>query len=302
VTETLSPDLAEALLDDCRQNITIINQELSGAQYARTEVSPDLVNRLFRAFHSIKVAAAYLGSSPLTSLSELAEKVVAEVRDHGLVPSTPVIDALLASADRMDEMVRDFELRSDFQVSAEIEKLASVLRASTSPMPAETSGVTGKAASPAGRSAPAKAQLKILVVEDDFSCRVLLQALMAKYGDCHVAVNGREAVVAFTGALEEGEPYDLICMDINMPGMGGKEAVNRIRMIEKSKGRISNGVRIFMTTSLRDMKTIVASFKLLCDAYLFKPINGAELDDHLLSFGLIKTPAGAAKALMPAAK
>jgi len=193
-------------------------------------------------------------------------------------------------------MVRDFELRSDFQISAEIEKLASVLRASTSTQTAGSSVAAGKAAA-------AQGQLRILVVEDDFSCRVLLQALLAKYGDCHVAVNGREAVVAFSASLEEGEPYDLICMDINMPGMGGKEAVNRIRMIEKSKGRVSNGaVRIFMTTSLRDMKTIVASFKLLCDAYLFKPINGAELEDHLLSFGLIKTPAGAARGLMPAAK
>ncbi len=295
MTETLSPDVVEALLEDCRQNLTLINQELSGAQYARTEVSPDLVNRIFRAFHNIKGAASYLRSRPLTSLCEIAEKVVVEIRDNGLVPSTPVVDALLASADRMDEMVRDFELRSDFQITAEIEKLALVLRASAAAQPAEgstTPAGAAKGGSAAASSAPGQGKLKILVVEDDFSCRILLQGLLTNYGDCHVAVNGREAVVAFSAALEEGEPYDLICMDINMPGMGGKEAVNRIRMIEKSKGRISNGVRIFMTTSLRDMKTILASFKLLCDAYLFKPISGAELEDHLLSFGLIKKPAG----------
>jgi two-component system chemotaxis response regulator CheY len=263
----------EALLEDCRQNLIAINQELSGAQYAKIQVSPDLVNRVFRAFHSIKVAASYLKSRPLTRLSKIAEKVVCEIRDHGLVPSTPVVDALLSSSDRMDEIVRDFERRSDFQITAELEKLACVLRA-----------VIPEHAA----SAPARRDLKTLVVEDDFSCRVLLHGLLAKYGDCHVAVNGREAVAAFSTALDAGEPYRLVCMDINMPGMGGKEAVNQIRTIEKSRGESADGVRIFMTTSLRDIHTIVASFKVLCDAYLFKPINGPELDDHLLSFGLIK--------------
>jgi two-component system chemotaxis response regulator CheY len=289
----------EALLDDCRQNLTVINQELSGAQNAQTEISADLVHLIFRAFHSIKGAAAYLRSQPLTTLSEITEKVVAEIRDHGLVPSTPVIDALLASADRMDEVVRDFELRSDFQITAELEKLACVLRASpTAESNEAVADSTTAAKASAASSAPANGKLKILVVEDDFSCRVLLQALLAKHGDCHVAVNGREAVVAFSAALEAGEPYRLICMDINMPGMGGQEAVNQIRNIEKSQGEPS--VKIFMTTSMRDMATIVASFKVKCDAYLFKPIKGAELYDHLLAFGLIKPP-GEEKGLLPVA-
>jgi two-component system chemotaxis response regulator CheY len=204
----------------------------------------------------------------------------------------------------MDEMVRDFELRSDFQITAELDKLASVLRASSIAEPGDALADPAAAARlAAARSAPPKGKLKILVVEDDFSCRVLLQALLAKHGDCHVAVNGREAVVAFSTAFEAGEPYRLVCMDINMPGMGGHEAVNQIRNIEKSQGELSHSAKIFMTTSMRDMTTIVASFKVLCDAYLFKPINGVELNDHLVAFGLIKAPAGGGdKGLTPVAK
>ncbi|MGC1159673.1 MAG: hypothetical protein WA891_17925 [Acidobacteriaceae bacterium] len=42
-----------------------------------------------------------------------------------------------------------------------------------------------------------------------------------------------------------------------------------------------------MTTSIQDVRTVATSFKALCDSYLFKPIDGAELEGHLRAFGLI---------------
>jgi CheY-like chemotaxis protein len=39
--------------------------------------------------------------------------------------------------------------------------------------------------------------VKTLIVEDDFTARLVLQKALARYGDCHVAVNGKEAVDAF---------------------------------------------------------------------------------------------------------
>jgi two-component system chemotaxis response regulator CheY len=130
-------------------------------------------------------------------------------------------------------------------------------------------------------------------VEDDFTCRVSLQGLLSKRGECHVAVNGAEAVDAFRAALEAGLAYDLICMDINLPApdglraMDGRQAVEQIRAIEADGKSALAPVKILMTTSVRDMKTIVASFKAMCDAYLFKPIDGESLEEHLRSFGLI---------------
>jgi two-component system chemotaxis response regulator CheY len=67
--------------------------------------------------------------------------------------------------------------------------------------------------------------MKILVVEDDFTSRILLQRYLSSYGDCHIAINGKEAVGAFKDSLKENQPYDLICMDIIMPEMSGQEAL-----------------------------------------------------------------------------
>ena len=39
--------------------------------------------------------------------------------------------------------------------------------------------------------------MKTLIVEDDFTSRLLLQTILSPYGECHIAINGREAVHAF---------------------------------------------------------------------------------------------------------
>jgi two-component system chemotaxis response regulator CheY len=44
--------------------------------------------------------------------------------------------------------------------------------------------------------------MKTLIVEDDFTSRLLLQEILKPYGPSHVAVNGREAVEAVRLALE----------------------------------------------------------------------------------------------------
>ena len=130
--------------------------------------------------------------------------------------------------------------------------------------------------------------MRTLIVEDDFTCRLLLQSFLAQYGECHIAVNGKEAVAAFRAAQESGQLYDLICMDIMMPEMYGQTAVREIRALEEATGTLSTrGARIIMTTALDDVKNVVQSFKSLCDAYLFKPIDTGKLLGHIKDLHLV---------------
>jgi two-component system chemotaxis response regulator CheY len=130
--------------------------------------------------------------------------------------------------------------------------------------------------------------MKILVVEDDFTSRILLQRYLSSYGDCHIAINGKEAVDAFKESLKEKQPYDLICMDIIMPEMSGQEALKKIRDMEKSSGILSSdGVKIIMVTAVEDVKNIFTAFNELCDTYLVKPIDKKRLEDQLRNMKLI---------------
>lgn len=130
--------------------------------------------------------------------------------------------------------------------------------------------------------------LRILVVEDDFTSRKILCALLRDVGHCDVAVDGEEAIHAFQEALESGDPYDLICLDIMMPKLDGHQALKAIRALEESKKiLVGDGVRVIMTTALSDKKTVMEAFREQCEAYLVKPIIRDNLMGQLRELELI---------------
>jgi len=130
--------------------------------------------------------------------------------------------------------------------------------------------------------------MKTLVVEDDFTSRLLLQTILKAYGECHVAADGTEALAAFLEAERTEQPYQLICLDIMMPDLDGKEVLRSIRAIEEASGRAPmTWSHIVMTTALGDSRTVVDSFDNMCSAYLVKPIEKAKLLDCLRQLRLI---------------
>ncbi len=97
--------------------------------------------------------------------------------------------------------------------------------------------------------------MRILLAEDNFVTRKLMVAILSQYGECDVAVDGMEAVDAFLMALEDGKPYDLICLDIMMPVMDGFQALVGIRNLEKERNIAEKqAVKVIVTTALRDEK------------------------------------------------
>ncbi len=130
--------------------------------------------------------------------------------------------------------------------------------------------------------------MKTLIVEDDFSSRLMLQELLKNMGPSHVAVNGKEALDAVREAFKTKEPYDLICLDIMMPKMDGQQALKEIRGLEEEHGReAGQGAKVIMTTALSDKNSIMEAFRQQCDGYLVKPIDKAKLLDYLTQFDLM---------------
>lgn len=130
--------------------------------------------------------------------------------------------------------------------------------------------------------------MRILVVEDDFISRRLLCRYLEAYGECDVAVNGKEAVAAVRQALDAKENYDLICLDIMMPEMGGQEALTKVREMEEEHGVcLGDGSKIIMTTAMEDSKNVRSAFKSLADGYVVKPIEKKKFIATLQDIGLV---------------
>lgn len=130
--------------------------------------------------------------------------------------------------------------------------------------------------------------MKILLAEDDFATRKFMVNFLSKYGECDVTVDGMEAVDAFMMALEDGEPYDLVCLDIMMPVMDGYQALMGIRNLEKERNiPQEEGVKVIMTTALNDEQNVKMAFDLGCTIYSGKPIDKARFEQAMKKLGLI---------------
>lgn len=117
--------------------------------------------------------------------------------------------------------------------------------------------------------------MKILIVDDDAVSRMILQRFLAAHGDCVCAEHGPEGMALFGAALESGEPFDLVCMDIQMPGMSGPEALALMREGEKRAG-VAPGreAKAVMVTCHDDVKNVCASFfQGQATCYLTKPLS-----------------------------
>ena len=134
--------------------------------------------------------------------------------------------------------------------------------------------------------------LRILVVEDDFTSRQLLVAALSKYGECHVAKDGNEAVLAVEKSLKFTPPvaYDLICMDVQMPNMDGTVATKIIREIERSENVEGSEYEsvIIMISCVEDPKVIIKScYKCGANHYFVKPLDLNQMNRQMRKLGLI---------------
>lgn len=130
--------------------------------------------------------------------------------------------------------------------------------------------------------------MKILIAEDDFASRKSIKNFLQQYGECDITVDGMEAIDAFLMAMEQGENYDLVCLDVMMPVMDGYQALKGIRDIEKKHGvSASQASKIIMTTALNEERNVRKAFDMGCTVYCAKPIDLERLKKALIKLELI---------------
>jgi len=116
--------------------------------------------------------------------------------------------------------------------------------------------------------------MKILIVEDEVVSRTMLQRIMVRFGECKAVDSGEVAIAVFKSAMERRSPFDLITLDVSMPGMDGPETLYKIREIEKKMSiPKEKRVKILMVTIHSDKDTIITCIQAECDGYIVKPFS-----------------------------
>lgn len=130
--------------------------------------------------------------------------------------------------------------------------------------------------------------MKTLVLEDDYVSSALLKAVLSPFGPIDIADNGKDCFKMFKNALESGEGYDFVCLDIMVPNMDGQEVLIEIRHLEEAHGIYGkDAAKVMMTTALGNFENVKQAFREQCEGYIVKPIDKEELLERISKLGLI---------------
>ncbi|MCW8890680.1 MAG: response regulator [Sedimenticola sp.] len=128
----------------------------------------------------------------------------------------------------------------------------------------------GESAPLRGDSSSGVMAKKVLIVDDDSITRLFAQTILTESGaEVTQAENGAEAI-----DLAGKHQFDLILMDINMPGMTGYEAGLAVRLLDGNRQ-----IPIVAMTSYSNLKVPEPAFERVMDDYIRKPFIGSQLLD-----------------------
>ncbi|HIJ91035.1 MAG: Hpt domain-containing protein [Desulfobulbaceae bacterium] len=289
------------LLDDIEGTLLLLRDDLANTEH---------INRIFRAVHTVKGSGAMFGFNEVADFAHKFENAIDAIRKGEAKLTEECLDVFLAARDQI-KVILEAENPAAPEVTQEsqelIRQLITVVKEPGASPPQSQSQATDVIPPPPPQVPPAPTapaseppcpeagvitaadllrlpRLTALIVEDEFISRYITQEFLHPLGTCHIAVNGFEAILAFKNGLVEKRPYDLVCLDIMMPGMTGTEVAKEMRRLEAELG-VKKPSKIVMTTAVSDKEIIVELFqKKLCDAYLIKPISREKLYELIQKF------------------
>lgn len=125
--------------------------------------------------------------------------------------------------------------------------------------------------------------MRCLVIDDERTARLELRMLLQPYGEVDDAADARDGIEMVRTAMEESRPYDLVCLDLSMPGFDGLETLNEIRDLDDEIGLARTGVVV--VTSSGDKDDVLEAFRRQADGYLVKPVSKEKLDETIGRMG-----------------
>ena len=125
-------------LEDSFEHLSGIENDLLAIEEAGGDVDVDLVNKVFRAIHSIKGGAGFLGLGVLKELTHSMENILNMMRTLELRPNATIVNTLLASVDVLTGMLNDPVASNDMDIAAQLAALQTCITTSPDEQPTET--------------------------------------------------------------------------------------------------------------------------------------------------------------------
>ncbi|MCP4550128.1 MAG: hybrid sensor histidine kinase/response regulator [bacterium] len=110
-------EILQELITESKEHLSSIEPDLLEMEEKGTDISQELINRLFRAIHSIKGGFSFFGLDAIVNLTHVMESVLMNVRDGEMSINHEMVDYLLMGVDKTREMIDDIDSADSIDVA-----------------------------------------------------------------------------------------------------------------------------------------------------------------------------------------
>ena len=123
-------ELIKDFIVESQEHLSDVESQLLTLESQQNGVDVALVNKVFRAVHSIKGAAGFLGFEVLENLAHRGEEVLNRLRNNEMRPTSLVINTLLKATDRLKQLLDSLDTSNEQNVTEHITALEALLNGS----------------------------------------------------------------------------------------------------------------------------------------------------------------------------
>jgi two-component system chemotaxis sensor kinase CheA len=114
---SLDDDLILEFLAESREHLANIENDLLSIEQAGAAIDEKLVNRVFRAAHSIKGGSGFFDLTKIEQLAHKTENVLDLVRSRQMVPTPAIVSTLLLAFDKLRSLILDYAESNSADIS-----------------------------------------------------------------------------------------------------------------------------------------------------------------------------------------
>lgn len=120
------PEMVEAFVAEANEHLESIEDDFLILERQKDNPEQAQLDKVFRAIHSVKGAAGFLGLKKMSELAHVMEALLTKMRSGKIMPETEYIDSLLAGVDLLSTMLRDITQSNNVDIKLVHELLVSL--------------------------------------------------------------------------------------------------------------------------------------------------------------------------------
>ncbi|MCB2181997.1 MAG: response regulator [Desulfobulbaceae bacterium] len=120
----------QAFIEESKEHLDGIESDLLAIEEGGANIDTELVNKVFRAVHSLKGGAGFLGLDKVKELAHSSENLMNLIRNEELVPTPAVVSTLLDATDLLGNMIDSASTSNDVDISSHVEALQNAVSSS----------------------------------------------------------------------------------------------------------------------------------------------------------------------------